>query len=192
MLSLRALHRNHYLHQDIKPDNIMLTEQGVQLIDFGSLGSLVFKGKSAQPPGSLQYAAPEYFSKSAIGIASDLFSFAVVVYEMLTGKLPFSAQQIASESRYLQFVAPHEHCSELPVGLVDVFNRAFCVNMNSRYQSISEFVADLDPVRFEKKSNIHEPLIAKNPVLFWKGLSVIFAFIIVVLFIQLIQCGGQS
>lgn len=194
MLSLRALHRNHYLHQDIKPENIMLLEQGVKLIDFGSIGSLVFKGDSSQPPGSLDYAAPEYFStanaQSTKGIASDLFSFAVVVYEMLTGRLPFTSQYIASESHYLRFTAPHVYNPELPIGLDDVFARAFCVNVNNRYQSISEFVADLDPVLFESQCVRQGPLIERNPVLFWKGLSGFLFLIILLLFMALGDQGG--
>ena len=185
MLSLRALHRNHYLHQDIKPDNILITGTTAKLIDFGSTSSLIFHDNRSQPAGSLQYAAPEYFSGGKICIASDLFSFAVVMYEMLTGKLPFTARQVASAHQTIQFVAPHEHICELPVGLVHVFDRAFAVNVNNRYQSISEFVSDLNPEQYWSDIGLHQPLLLRNPLIFWKSMSAALVFIIVLLLVML-------
>src|SRR5690606_11787351 len=94
---LRAFHRMEMLHQDLRPENIMIDRQGtVKIIDFGS--TRVAGVMAASPAlgtgdilGTVQYAAPEYFLGAEGTEQSDLFSLGVIAYEMLTGRLPYGA-----------------------------------------------------------------------------------------------------
>lgn len=91
---LYAFHRLEMLHQDLKPENIMLTPEGlVKLIDFGSvriagIAAITTPLERIELLGTRHYAAPEYFLGAKGTVRSDLFSLAVITYELLTGKLP--------------------------------------------------------------------------------------------------------
>ena len=95
---LRAFHRMEMLHQDLRPDNIMIDKTGtVKIIDFGS--TRVAGVVEAAPPaaddeilGTAQYTAPEYFLGESGSPRSDMFSLGVISYQMLTGKLPYGTQ----------------------------------------------------------------------------------------------------
>jgi serine/threonine protein kinase len=101
---LRAFHRKEMLHQDIRPDNIMIDRTGtVKIIDFGS--TRIAGVADAAPSGgedilgTQQYTAPEYFLGEAGTARSDLFSLGVVTYQMLTGRLPYGAQIARARTR---------------------------------------------------------------------------------------------
>src|SRR6185503_18814587 len=94
---LQAFHRMEMLHQDIRPDNIMIDKTGTaKIIDFGA--TKVAGAVEASPPGhddilgTAQYTAPEYFLGESGSPRSDQFSLGVIAYQMLTGKLPYGAQ----------------------------------------------------------------------------------------------------
>ena len=95
---LRAFHRKEMLHQDIRPDNIMIDATGtVKIIDFGStkitgVVEAAPSGNRNDILGTQQYTAPEYFLGEPVSSRSDLFSLGVITYQMLTGKLPYGAQ----------------------------------------------------------------------------------------------------
>lgn len=186
VVALRVLHRAHLLHQDLKPDNIVLADSGeVKLIDLGSVGSLVFKETESSPPGALDYTAPEYYRDEPRGIFSDVFSLAVIAYEMFTKKTPFSGQKIATAKTELKFKPPHTIRPELPAWLTDVFEHAFSIPSRARYQTPSELHVDLDPQNHDSPSG--EPLLIRNPVLFWKSLSGVLGILVVFLLYQLSQ-----
>ncbi|WP_239024060.1 serine/threonine protein kinase [Paraglaciecola marina] len=85
------------VHRDVKPENVMVTHQGeVKLIDFGSVLVKVLAETNSLPVekvevGAVHYIAPEYLLKHSSSHQSDMYSVAMVIYEMLTGKLPFKA-----------------------------------------------------------------------------------------------------
>ncbi len=94
---LQAFHRREMLHQDLRPDNIMIDGTGtVKIIDFGSVrvaGIVEMAACEEQEIlGTVQYTAPEYFLGEAGSERSDLFSLAVIVYQMLSGRLPYGAE----------------------------------------------------------------------------------------------------
>ena len=174
VIGLRVLHRSHLLHQDLKPENIMLTMGGeIKLIDLGAVGSLILQDHSSAPPGDLEYTAPEYYYDKPRGVYSDLFSLAIVAYEMLTGTVPFSSQQISNAQKNLSFKAPHLINPNLPKWLEPIFSRAFRAEPTARYQALSEFVSDLDPDNHNADLD-SEPLLTRNPILFWKLTSLLF------------------
>ena len=102
---LRAFHRKEMLHQDLRPDNIMIDETGtVKIIDFGStritgVAEAAPSGISNDILGTLQYTAPEYFLGEAATSRSDLFSLGVITYQMLTGRLPYGGQIAKARTR---------------------------------------------------------------------------------------------
>ena len=102
---LRAFHRKEMLHQDIRPDNIMIDATGtVKIIDFGStrITGVVEAAPSGNRDdilGTQQYTAPEYFLGEPATSRSDLFSLGVITYQMLTGKLPYGAQIANARTR---------------------------------------------------------------------------------------------
>ena len=155
---LRAFHRKEMLHQDLRPDNIMIDATGtVKIIDFGSTR---IKGVVEAEPsgmrddilGTLQYTAPEYFLGEGATSRSDLFSLGVITYQMLTGKLPYGAQSAKARTRS-QFnrlvYRPAAHGDrEVPQWVDGTLERAVHPNPHKRYDSLSEFLFDLrSPMR---------------------------------------------
>ncbi|MGM8939188.1 protein kinase domain-containing protein [Psychrobacter glaciei] len=175
-MAVRVMHRNYLLHQDIKPENILLTTSGaVKLIDFGSASSLILKDSTRPPNGDLHYAAPEYYSDAPKGVYSDLFSIAVIGYELLTNELPFSSQDLmsshqASHTLTLPTQSLRQH--RVPTASQQALMRALHSNTQARYQAIGEFLQDFNP---DNTSNIRdpEPLIIRHPLLVWHSICFI-------------------
>ena len=121
---LGAFHRMEMLHQDVRPDNIMIDKTGtVKIIDFGS--TKVTGVVEAAPPtdhsdilGTVQYTAPEYFLGESGSPRSDQFSLGVITYQMLTGKLPYGAQaakaRTKSQYRKLRYNSALDDNREIP------------------------------------------------------------------------------
>ncbi len=150
---LRAFHRKEMLHQDIRPDNIMIDATGtVKIIDFGStrITGVVEAAPSGDRNdilGTQQYTAPEYFLGEPASSRSDLFSLGVITYQMLTGKLPYGAQ-IANARTRSQFnklvYRPASHGDrDVPQWIDGTLEKAVHPNPYKRYDSFSEFLFDL-------------------------------------------------
>lgn len=188
---LRAFHRKEMLHQDLRPENVMIDRTGtVKIIDFGSTA---IKGVAEAEPsgvrddilGTVQYTAPEYFLGEPAGAVSDLFSLGVITYEMLTGKLPYGAQAAQARTR-AQFsrlrYRPAAHGSrEIPVWVDGTLERAVHPNPAKRYDSLSEFLFDLRTPNPKYVVTAASPLIERNPLLFWKSTTVVLALAVIVL-----------
>ena len=185
---LRAMHRLEMLHQDLRPNNIMIDTNGtVKLIDFGSVsvsGVAEICGDLDQEMlGTMQYTAPEYFIGAPAGSRSDQFSLGVIAYQMLTGQLPYGLGVARATSRAAQnklnYQSIRDVNRELPVWLDEAIRHSVQVDPYKRYDALSEFIHDLrhpNP-RYEHKAR--PPLLERNPLAFWKGLS-LFLFLIIV------------
>ncbi|MFO1110283.1 MAG: bifunctional protein-serine/threonine kinase/phosphatase [Bradyrhizobium sp.] len=188
---VRAFHRKEMLHQDLRPDNIMIDRTGtVKIIDFGSTA---IRGVAEAEPsglhddilGTLQYTAPEYFLGDGASARSDLFSLGVITYQMLTGKLPYGAQAAQARTR-AQFdrlrYRPAAHGSrEIPVWVDGALERAVHPNPAKRYDSLSEFLFDLRQPNANYVKTSASPLIERNPLLFWKSATIVLALVVIVL-----------
>ena len=180
-MAVRVMHRNYLLHQDIKPENVLLTKSGaVKLIDFGSASSSILKDGTRPPNGDLHYAAPEYYTDAPKGVHSDLFSIAVIGYELLTGQLPFGSQDLMSLKHALVMPAQPLRQQNVPPVSQQALMRALHPNTNARYQAIGEFLQDFNPDN-RANSRDPEPLIKRNPLLVWHGICFIQTIIIVFL-----------
>lgn len=188
---LRSFHRREMLHQDIRPENIMITDDGVvKLIDFGSayVAGVQEAAPLAQEDGILgtyQYTAPEYFSGEAVSFRSDMFSLAVVAYEMLTGYLPYGAQiaRVRSPRDRMSLRYRNARDDKTPVApwIDAALACALHPDPSRRYNALSEFAADLrkPSVAFMRRKG--RPLMERDPLMFWKSLCAVLAVISIIL-----------
>ncbi len=188
---LRAFHRKEMLHQDVRPDNIMIDSTGtVKIIDFGStrITGVVEAAPSGTRDdilGTQQYTAPEYFMDEPATSRSDLFSLGVVTYQMLTGRLPYGAQAARARTRsdFNRLIyGPASHRGrDIPIWVDSTLERAVHPNPFKRYDSFSEFLFDLRHPNAKYLTTSSTPLIERNPVLFWKCTTLVLALAVVVL-----------
>ncbi|WP_371820139.1 protein kinase [Aquabacterium sp. CECT 9606] len=188
---LRAFHRKEMLHQDLRPENLMIDRTGtVKIIDFASthVAGLTEGTLDARPQaiaGSLQYTAPEYFVGGVGTPQSELFSLAVIAYQMLTGHLPYGLQvtQLRSpgDLNRLRYIPVRERRPELPPWLDAVLRRALHPQASKRQEALSEFVHDLSTPGSQYQGHRPSPLIDRNPVVFWQTLTVLLALAVLVL-----------
>jgi serine/threonine protein phosphatase PrpC len=188
---LRAFHRMEMLHQDLRPNNIMIDTTGtVKIIDFGSVrvaGVIEMLPLTEQNNllGTAQYTAPEYFLGEAGTTRSDLFSLAVITYQMLSGKLPYGTQVAKCRSKVaqnkLRYKSVLDDRRETPAWVDDVLKKALHPNPYKRYEELTEFVYDLHQPNRKFLNKTRPPLMERNPVVFWKSVSFILAVIIVIL-----------
>jgi predicted Ser/Thr protein kinase len=184
---LRAFHRMEMLHQDLRPDNIMIdSTRTVKIIDFGSVR--VAGVAEASPVGdailgTAQYTAPEYFVGESGLARSDLFSLGVITYQMLTGRLPYGAEiarsRTRSQQRRLRYRSALDDGGHIPAWIDGAIGKATALDPGKRYDSLSEYTFDLrhPNANFSGKP----PLIERNPLLFWKCLSLALACAIVIM-----------
>ena len=188
---LRAFHRKEMLHQDIRPENIMIDKTGTaKIIDFGS--TKITGVIEAEPPadrhdilGTAQYTAPEYFRGESGSPRSDMFSLGVVTYQMLTGKLPYGSQiakaRTKSQFSKLRYNTAFDDSRGIPAWIDGALRRAVHPDPYKRYESLSEYIFDLRHPNPKYLNSSTVPLIERDPLLFWKCTTVILAFIIVLL-----------
>lgn len=190
---LRAFHRLEMLHQDLRPANVMIDASGtVKIIDFGATqvaGIMEMNPVAVDDEilGTLQYTAPEYFVGDRGSACSDLFSLAVITYQMLTGRLPYGVQVGRARTRAAQsrlaYSSALDENRELPVWIDDVLRKALHPQPHKRYQELSEFVYDLRHPNRHFLQRTRPPLLERNPVLFWQCTSALLALMLSLLLI---------
>lgn len=196
---LGAFHRMEMLHQDLRPHNIMIDKTGtVKIIDFGS--TMVAGVVEASPGddgrdmlGTLQYTAPEYMLGEGGSPRSDLFSLGVITYQILTGRLPYGAQhakaRTRSQFRKLKYNSALDESRAIPAWVDGAIRRAVQPDPNKRYEVLSEFVFDLRHPNAKYLDTASAPLLERNPLLFWQGLSLALAVIVLALLARLHGIG---
>ncbi|HKY01098.1 MAG TPA: bifunctional protein-serine/threonine kinase/phosphatase [Burkholderiales bacterium] len=186
---LLAFHRFEILHQDLRPNNIMIDTTGtVKIIDFGSTrvsGLMETALEVEQILGTAQYTAPEYFLGEAASSRSDLYSLGVITYQMLSGKFPYGTQVAQSRTKAaqkkLKYRSVLDEDREIPVWLDGALRKALHVDPLKRYQEVSEFIYDLRHPNSEFLAKNRPPLIERNPLVFWKCVSLILTILVLVL-----------
>jgi serine/threonine protein phosphatase PrpC/tRNA A-37 threonylcarbamoyl transferase component Bud32 len=186
---LRAFHRLEMLHQDVRPENIMIDQTGtVKIIDFGSAS---VAGVAEMAPatdahtllGAALYAAPEYFLNERGSVRSDVFALGVLAYQMLTGKLPYDVNiprtKSRAEQRKLVYTSAREHDAAIPAWVDAALRKALQIDPDKRYEDVSEFVFDLHHPNRAFVERTRPALIERSPVLFWKTVS--FALLLMLL-----------
>ena len=152
--ALSHAHSKGIIHMDIKPQNIMLPRDGTaKVADFG-IAQLGEMGEDSDDPdeavGSIHYISPEQARGETVDARSDIYSLGVVMYEMLTGKLPFDGESVAEVAVKHFTVVPEAPTSinpEIPQELEEITLHAMQPDPNERYRSIDEMLADLEDFR---------------------------------------------
>ena len=151
--ALQHAHENGIIHRDIKPHNIMLLQDGtIKVTDFGiaRFSSNATRTMTEQAIGSVHYIAPEQARGEATDGKTDIYSVGVMMYEMLTGVLPFDADSAVSVAlMQLQAKArrPREVNPNIPEGLEEITVKAMQKNPDDRYHSALEMLSDIERFR---------------------------------------------
>lgn len=189
---LRAFHRLEMLHQDLRPDNVMIDSHGtVKLIDFGAakvagIAEELTEGEDIL--GTAQYTAPEYFLGEGGSPRSDQYSLAVITYQMLTGTLPYGTEVAKTRTRAAQHKLTYQSAlsekRELPAWVDEVLKKALHPNPHKRFPALSEFVFELRSPSSAILKRTQLPLLERDPVLFWKCVSLVLAVAVITLLMR--------
>ncbi|KQP41185.1 protein kinase [Methylobacterium sp. Leaf104] len=189
-VGLRAFHRREMVHRDLRPHNVLIDAAGtVQIIDFGSTR---IAGLADDDPaidetvlGTVQYTAPECLAGRPATSQSDIFSVGVIAYQMLTGRLPYGAEATRAFSearaRRLHYVSVAAARPGLPPYVDAALRKAVHPNPAQRYEVLSAFVHDLRHPNPSLPGLGRTALLERDPVLFWKLVSLVLAIVVVIL-----------
>ncbi len=192
---LQAFHRLEMVHQDLKPDNILIDTTGTaKIIDFGAtrVAGLEEADTSIEQInllGAALYAAPEYFLGEQGSVRSDLYSLGVIAYQMLSGSFPYGTQvpktRTKAAQKKLVYKSVLNEEREIPAWIDDAIRKAVEPDPFARYEEISEFIYDLHHPNRIFLNKTRPPLIERNPVIFWKGVS--FALMLALIVVSVVR-----
>jgi serine/threonine protein kinase len=150
--ALGAAHARHIVHRDVKPQNVLIDEEGsCKVTDFGIARTLDEEGLTADGRvlGTTDYVSPEQALGQPVTGQSDLYSLGVVLYEMLTGQVPFRGEsQVAVAMKHVRESLPDAQAKrpEISAALAAVIDRATAKQVQDRYANDAELIADLEDV----------------------------------------------
>ncbi len=150
--AIEHAHKNNIVHRDIKPHNILMTKEGIaKVTDFGiaravTSSTITMVGSTI---GSVHYFSPEQARGGFIDDKSDLYSLGIVMYEMVTGRLPFDGDSpVAVALKHIQEIPPEprKFLPSLPYGVNEIIIKAVQKEQSLRYQSATAMIVDLNKV----------------------------------------------
>ncbi len=192
---LQALHRQEMVHQDLKPDNILIDGSGsVKIIDFGAtrvagLDETQLGLAQINLLGAAQYAAPEYFLGEMGSQSSDQFSLGVIAYQTLTGRLPYGdavpRARTTKTMQSLRYLPATQFNPDVPAWMDAAIRRAVDTDPEKRYPHISEFIHDLSHPNSIYLNYKSVPLMRRNPLRFWQISTALLTLLVGVLAIKI-------
>lgn len=155
--ALQHAHEKGIIHRDIKPHNIMLLRDGtIKVADFGIARFAATQGTlTKEALGSVHYISPEQARGGHIDARADIYSTGVMLYEMITGRLPYegdSPVSVAIQHINSMPLNPRDINPEIPEALENITMRAMCADITKRYRSCDEMLEDLE--EFRKNPNV--------------------------------------
>lgn len=144
---IQAAHAKNIIHRDIKPQNIMISTEGkVKVTDFGIARAVSENTIHSDVMGSVHYASPEQARNGYVSNRSDIYSLGIVMYEMVTGRVPFDGDStVAVAIKHLQdeMVSPAEYAEDLPISLEKIILKCTQKSADRRYDSMEDLLVDL-------------------------------------------------
>ena len=146
-MGLEVAHNNEIVHRDIKPQNIMISKDGkVKVMDFGIAKAATSETIASNAMGSVHYTSPEQARGGYSDAKSDIYSLGIVMYEMVTGRVPFDGETtVAVAVKHLQdeMPSPKTFCPELPISLEKIIYKCTEKIATRRYANMAELIVDL-------------------------------------------------
>lgn len=193
---LRAFHRLDMLHQDLKPGNIMLSDEGVvKIIDFGStriagIADVVSPIKRKILLGTKEYTAPEYLLGEQAGVQADQFALGSILYNLLSGQLPYGKQFEKATNRQdlgrLSYQPLTQLQADIPVWVDKAIQKSVQINPQRRYEVLSELQTDLTKPNPAFLQDEYVPLIERHPLRFWQMFTILSVAVNLILLYQLL------
>ncbi|MDX2322172.1 MAG: bifunctional protein-serine/threonine kinase/phosphatase [Moritella sp.] len=184
---LQALHRQEMVHQDLRPNNIMIDTAGtVKIIDFGAIrvaGIAETGNGTTDILGTAQYTAPEYFVGELGSNRADIFSLAVITYQLLTGRLPYGNEVAKSHSRKaqqrLRYISACGNDNNVPHWVDFALNKALAINPAHRYAEVGEFIHDLNHPSPQGLLRQKMPIMERDPQVFWQTFCLLLTVLLI-------------
>lgn len=146
-MGLEAAHRNHIIHRDIKPQNIIISKDGkVKVTDFGIAKAATSNTITSNVMGSVHYTSPEQARGGYSDERSDIYSLGITIFEMLTGRVPFNGETtVAIAIKHIQepMPSPRDFVPDIPVSVERIVLKCCEKSPDRRYQNITELIDDL-------------------------------------------------
>jgi serine/threonine protein kinase len=159
--ALGYAHLNGVIHRDVKPANILIDHHGrAKLADFGIAHSATKTGEFAPSLGTLRYMSPEQLEGKPSDHRSDLYSLGVVLYEVLTGRIPYSSSEPNVLRKEIVLGKPSEWPSDIPTDLRNICQKALSKSPHQRHSSSAQFASELRRAEAERRGGIVWPWIA--------------------------------
>jgi serine/threonine-protein kinase len=164
-------HQQTVLHRDLRPGNVLVTENdSVKITDFGTSRFLEVAAHASTIIGSPPYMAPEQFQGRAL-FASDIYSIGVIMYEMMTGSLPYfsvNPRQLEKMALSGRMVRPRERNREIPKEIEEIILKSLAPEVPDRYQQVGQLLDDLATAseidhRASRMEDIRQRLKARKP-----------------------------
>jgi serine/threonine-protein kinase len=144
---IEAAHNNNIVHRDIKPQNIMISQEGkVKVTDFGIARAATSNTIHSDVMGSVHYTSPEQARNGFVDGKSDIYSLGIVMYEMVTGRVPFDGDttvSIAIQHLQEEMVVPSVYAPDLPISLEKIILKCTQKSQDRRYATMGELLVDL-------------------------------------------------
>lgn len=184
---LRAFHRLEMIHQDLKPENILIDKnETLKIIDFGSakiagIEEIYLPIEVNNILGTINYTAPEYHIGEPGSNRSDIFSLGVIVYEMLTGHLPYGKEMSVKNIKRVRYISLKHYSPEIPIWVDKAVEKAVNINPDNRFSILSEFTYALNKPDSSLINNDYVPLMKRDPVRTWQVISSILIILNIIL-----------
>jgi serine/threonine protein kinase len=190
---LQCAHEHRIIHRDLKPANIFITKEGVvKILDFGlaKLQSQSTITKVGSTIGTIAYMSPEQTKGENVDQLTDIWSLGVVLYEMLTGQLPFKGdyeQAIVYGILNEEINSITEFSTDAPLEIEDIIKKCLKKNATERYQKIDELLSGLNNMKFKNYSLLSKNLkVNQNQTMFYSSLKWISLSILALLLVLII------